>query len=87
MPAIGLSQCLQSWQHRKLFSPPIWDPTGASQVAEGKESTCHAGGVGSIPRLGRSLGAGDGSPSRILAWRIPWTEEPGGPQSMESRKS
>ena len=20
--------------------------------------------------------------SRILAWRIPWTEEPGGPQSM-----
>ena len=21
--------------------------------------------------------------SSILAWRIPWTEEPGGPQSME----
>ena len=21
----------------------------------------------------------------ILAWRIPWTEEPGGPQSMESQ--
>ena len=20
--------------------------------------------------------------SRILAWKIPWTEEPGGPQSM-----
>ena len=25
--------------------------------------------------------------SSILAWRIPWTEEPGGPQSMESQKS
>ena len=25
--------------------------------------------------------------SRILAWRIPWTEEPGRPQSMESQES
>ena len=25
--------------------------------------------------------------SRILAWRIPWTEEPGGLQSMGSQKS
>ena len=24
--------------------------------------------------------------SSILAWRIPWTEEPGGPQSIESQK-
>ena len=24
---------------------------------------------------------------RILAWRIPWTEEPGGLQSMGSQKS
>ena len=23
--------------------------------------------------------------SNILAWRIPWTEEPGGPQSMGSK--
>ena len=23
--------------------------------------------------------------SRILAWKIPWTEEPGRPQSMESQ--
>ena len=25
--------------------------------------------------------------SRILAWEIPWTEEPGRPQSMGSQKS
>ena len=25
--------------------------------------------------------------SRILAWRIPWTEEPGGLQSVGSQKS
>ena len=24
--------------------------------------------------------------ARILAWRIPWTEEPGGLQSMESQR-
>ena len=25
--------------------------------------------------------------SRILVWRIPWTEEPGGLQSMDSKES
>ena len=24
--------------------------------------------------------------SSILAWRIPWTEEPGGPQSLRSQR-
>jgi len=24
--------------------------------------------------------------STILAWKIPWTEEPGGPQSKESQR-
>ena len=39
---------------------------------------------GSIPGLGRSPGRGHGNLlySSILAWRIPWTEEPGGLQSM-----
>ena len=25
--------------------------------------------------------------TNILAWKIPWTEEPGGPQSMGSQRS
>ena len=29
-----------------------------------------------------TLEKGMAAPSRILAWRIPWTEEPGGLQSM-----
>ena len=37
-----------------------------------------AGGAGFIPGLGRSPGKGNGN----LAWRIPWTEEPGRLQSM-----
>ena len=40
----------------------------------------------------RSLGREDplekemASHSRVLAWRIPWTEEPSGLQSMESQE-
>ena len=40
----------------------------------------------------RSLGwedpleKGKATHSSILAWRIPWTEEPGGPQSMGSQR-
>ena len=36
-----------------------------------------AGDTGWIPGSGRSPGGGHGSPLHILAWRIPWTEEPG----------
>ena len=32
------------------------------------------------------LEAGLATHSSILAWRIPWTEEPGGQQSMESER-
>ena len=41
--------------------------------------------AGSIPGWGRSLGEGHGTHSSILAWRSPWTEEPGGLQFMESQ--
>ena len=43
--------------------------------------------VGSIPELGRyPLEEGMSTHSSILAWRIPWTEEPGGLQSIESQR-
>ena len=51
-----------------------------------KESACRKGDSGSIPGLGRSPGGGNGAHSSILAWRIPWTEEPGGLQSMGSQR-
>ena len=40
---------------------------------------------GSIPGLGRSPGEGSGNHSRILAWKIPWTEKPGRLQSTGSQ--
>ena len=35
-------------------------------------------GASSIPGSGRSPGGGHGNSLCIVAWRIPWTEEPGG---------
>ena len=40
------------------------------------------GDAGLISRLGRSPGGG----SSILAWRIPWTKEPSGLQSIGYKK-
>ena len=55
---------------------------GASQVMlVVKKLPANAGDIwdkGSIPGLGRSSGEGHGNSSSILAWEIPWTEEPGG---------
>ena len=53
----------------------------------GKEFTCNTGDLGSIPGLVRSSGGGHGNPPEYFAWRIPWTEEPGGLQSMGTQKS
>ena len=41
--------------------------------------------VASVPGWGRCPGGGHGTPSSVLGWRIPRTEEPGGPQSMGSQ--
>ena len=53
----------------------------ASQVTLVKNPPAIAGDLRdtiSIPGLGRSPGGGRGTTdSSILAWRIPWTEEPG----------
>ena len=49
-----------------------------------KDSACNAGDPGSILGLEDPLEEGMATHSSILAWRIPWTEEPGGLQSMGS---
>ena len=54
-----------------------------------KNLPANAGDAGDV---GRSLGQEDpleegmAAHSGILAWRIPWTEEPGGLQFMESQR-
>ena len=51
-----------------------------------KNLLANAGNSGSVPGLGRFPGGGMATHSSILAWRIPWTEEPGGLQSVGSQK-
>ena len=55
--------------------------------SDGKASAYNEGDPGSIPRSGRSSGERMTTHSSILAWKIPWTEEPGGLQSMGSQES
>ena len=54
-----------------------------------KESAANAreaGDTAPIPGLGRFPGVRNDYACPILAWRIPWTEEPSGLQSMELQR-
>ena len=53
--------------------------------SDGKDSACNPRDLCSIPRLNH-LEEGMVAHSSILAWRIPWTEEPGGLQCMGSKR-
>ena len=60
------------------------------QLPSGKGSTCNAraaGDVGLIPGREDPLVEGMVTRSSILAWKIPWTEDPGGPVSMGSQRA
>ena len=52
----------------------------------GTEFVCNAGDPGFIPGMSRSPGEGHATHASVPAWRIPWTQEPGGLQSMESQR-
>ena len=43
--------------------------------------------MGSVPGSGRSPEKEMATHPNILAWKIPWTEEPGGLQCMRSQKT
>ena len=59
--------------------PNLSDFPGGS---DGKVSAYNAGDPGLIPGLGRSLEKEMATHSSTLAWKIPWTEEPGRLQFM-----
>ena len=54
--------------------------------SEVKASACNVGDLGLIHGSGRSLEKEMAPHSSILAWRIPWTEDPGGLQSRGSQR-
>ena len=59
---------------------------GFPGVSVAKNLPANAGDSDSIPGSERSPGEGNGYPHSILAWRIPWTEVPGGLWSMGSQR-
>ena len=54
--------------------------------SDGKVSACNAGDLGSIPVWEDPLEKEMAPHSSTLAWKIPWTEEPGKLQSMGSQR-
>ena len=63
--------------------------SGFPGSSSGKEPACQCRrykNMGSIPGSGRCPGGGCAIHSSILAWRIPWTEKPGGLQSIWSHR-
>ena len=90
-PVYGVAQ---SWTRLKLLSSSIAFPTCCCNVillvglgfplgSDSKESACNAGDLGSIPGQDKGMAAH----FSILAWRLPQTEQPGGPQSMGLKES
>ena len=86
------------YSHQNIFHPSHGNQSvtvfcnSPTNDSVGKESTCSAGDtgcVGSIPGSGSSLGQEDllkeemATNSSIVTWKTPWTEDPGGLQSME----
>ena len=78
----GVHKYLQTRLNLMLYYLPPGFP-GGSMV---KNPPTNAGDAGLIPGLGRSPGRGHATHSSVLAWRIPWTEEPGGLQPMELQR-
>ena len=67
----------------------VLQATGLPRWLSSKESTCNAGVQETRVRShGQEdpLEEGMATHSSILAWRIPWIEEPGGLQSMGSQR-
>ena len=65
----------------RLLTPVFLGFPGGS---DSKEFACNTGDLGLIPGLGRCPGGGHGTPLQYSCLgESPWTEEPGGLQSMQ----
>ena len=69
------------WRRDRLPTPVFLGFPGGS---DGIESACNVGNLGLIPGWEDPLEEGMATHSSIFAWRSPWTEEPGGLQSIGS---
>ena len=88
----GHATSLAHWVELEVVPCDLRDPVsqiGLPWWLSGKEFACNTGAAGDMVwSLGQEdpLEEGMATHSTILAWRIPWTKEPGGPQSMGSQR-
>ena len=74
---------LSSWEKGSECS--LGSSQAVLRVKNQPASTGDIKDVGSFPGSGRSPGGGHGNPLHVIAWRIQWTEEPGGLQFIGSQ--
>ena len=72
------------WGELELDCIPLKRPRAFPDGSDGNDSGCNAGYPGVILGWKDPLEKGMDTDFNILAWRIPWTEEPGRLQSMGS---
>ena len=70
-----------------MYLPHSLVSSGFPGGSDGKESACSVGDQVRSLDWEDPLAKGMATHSSILAWRIPWTEDPGGLQSMGVTKS
>ena len=72
-------------KQKELFSLTILEGSQVALVVKNPPANARdVRDMGSVPGLGRSPRGGRATCSSILAWRIPWTEEPRRLQSLGS---
>ena len=74
LPCVSLLLSLAPVSRRWLWSPCV--------IRRGLRGCLPATAEGSIPGSGRSAGGGNGNPLQYSCLENPWTEEPGGLQSI-----
>ena len=77
------------WVEWEIKLPPHFKKASGGLPGGSRVKNLHAnaGDAGSVPGLGRCLKNEMANHSSILAWEIPWTEEPGELPSIRSQKS
>ena len=74
------------WEDEKFLEMDGGVTQGLPRCLRGKELTYNARDRGSTPGSGRHLEEEMTTHSSTLAWKIPWTEAPGGLQSIGSQR-
>ena len=85
LPPLSRSHPAPPTSHHRYKDPENCD-CRVLRLVPRKNLSPNAINVGSVPGWGRSPEEAVATHSSILAWRISWTEEPGGLQAMGSQR-